>query len=323
MDNLLENASKSGVDSLAFSLEKLILKKQKLFSSNTNKLICDFKSYYEMLPDLQPDIIELNNSKVGCFSENELSLNEKKELEKCLKNFIPWRKGPFNIFGVTIDSEWNSSLKWNRFADKIDFRNKVVLDIGSSNGYYLFRAAGENIRFGLGLEPFIPYYFQFQAVNRYIGLKNISTIPAAFNDLPEMENFYDLIFLMGVLYHRKSPVDMLLKIRKIMKKKGEIVLENLIILDEEPIALIPEKRYAEMNNVYFVPSIKTLEIWLRKAGFHEIECLDITRTDFNEQRSTEWSFEKSLKDFLDPLDPNKTKEGYPAPVRAVIKARAK
>ncbi|MGE4520848.1 MAG: tRNA 5-methoxyuridine(34)/uridine 5-oxyacetic acid(34) synthase CmoB, partial [Desulfobacteraceae bacterium] len=268
MDNLLENASKSGVDSLAFSLEKLILKKQKLFSSNTNKLICDFKSYYEMLPDLQPDIIELNNSKVGCFSEIELSLNEKKELEKCLKNFIPWRKGPFNIFGVTIDSEWNSSLKWNRFADKIDFRNKVVLDIGSSNGYYLFRAAGENIRFGLGLEPFIPYYFQFQAVNRYIGLKNISTIPAAFNDLPEMENFYDLIFLMGVLYHRKSPVDMLLKIRKIMKKKGEIVLENLIILDEEPIALIPEKRYAEMNNVYFVPSIKTLEIWLRKAGFH-------------------------------------------------------
>jgi tRNA (mo5U34)-methyltransferase len=108
-----------------------------------------------------------------------------------------------------------------------------------------------------------------------------------------------------------------------MKKKGEIVLENLIILDEEPIALIPEKRYAEMNNVYFVPSIKTLEIWLRKAGFHEIECLDITRTDFNEQRSTEWSFEKSLKDFLDPLDLKKTKEGYPAPVRAVIKARAK
>ncbi|MCB9480653.1 MAG: tRNA 5-methoxyuridine(34)/uridine 5-oxyacetic acid(34) synthase CmoB [Desulfobacteraceae bacterium] len=323
MDNLLENVSGLELDSLAFSLEELILKKQKFFNSGTNKLISDFKLYYGGLPGLKSDFIDLDSKEVGCFLTNELSLNKKSTLEKSLKNFIPWRKGPFNIFGVQIDSEWNSFLKWKRFEDKIDFNNKILLDIGSSNGYYLFKAAGKNIKFGLGIEPFIPYYYQFQAVNKYIGLKNISTLPIAFNELPQMENFYDLVFLMGVLYHRKSPIDMLLKIRQIMKKDGEIVLENLIILSEEPIALTPEKRYAEMNNVYFVPSIKTLEIWLKKAGFYDIECLDVTRTDFNEQRSTGWSFEKSLKDFLDPLDKNKTKEGYPAPVRAVIKAKAK
>jgi len=323
MDNLLENASDFEVDNLAASLKELIFEKKQLFCSDTNKLISDFKSYYQVLPDLKPDCINLDNREVGCFSEKGLLSNEMSTLEQSLKKFIPWRKGPFNLFGVQIDSEWNSFLKWKRFEDKIDFNNIILLDIGSSNGYYLFKAAGKNIKFGLGIEPFIPYYFQFQAVNKYIGLKNISTLPIAFNELPQMENFYDLVFLMGVLYHRKSPIDMLLKIRQIMKKEGELVLENLIILSEEPIALTPEKRYAEMNNVYFVPSIKTLEIWLKKAGFYDIECLDVTRTDFNEQRSTEWSFEKSLKDFLDPLDKNKTKEGYPAPVRAVIRAKAK
>jgi len=323
MENLLKNALEFDVENLAVSLKDLISEKKELFSLNTNKLISDFKSYYENLPDLKPDFIELDKKEVGCFFKTELPLKEKINLEESLKKFIPWRKGPFDIFGVKIDSEWNSYLKWKRFEDKIDFNNKVVLDIGSSNGYYLFKAAGKNIKFGLGLEPFIPYYFQFQAINKYLGLKNISNLPIPFNELPKMDNFYDLIFLMGVLYHRKSPIDMLLKIRQFLKKDGEIVLENLIVLSEEPIALIPEKRYAAMNNVYFVPSIKTLEIWLKKAGFYNIEVLDITKTNFNEQRSTKWSFEKSLNDFLDPIDKNKTREGYPAPIRAVIKAKAK
>ncbi|MDY0132249.1 MAG: tRNA 5-methoxyuridine(34)/uridine 5-oxyacetic acid(34) synthase CmoB [Desulforegulaceae bacterium] len=323
MDNLLKNASEFGVDSLSSSLKEIVYKKNKLIDSNSNKLISNFKLSYENLPDLKPDYLELDKREIGCFLKKELSFDEKINLEEKLKKFIPWRKGPFDIFGVKINSEWDSYLKWKRFEDKIDFNNKVVLDIGSSNGYYLFKAAGKNIKFGLGIEPYTPYYFQFQVINKYLGLKNIGTIPITFNELPVLEGFYDLVFLMGVLYHRKSPLDMLIRIRELMKKDSELILENLIISDQEPIALIPEKRYAQMNNVYFVPSIKTLEIWLKKAGFYEIECLDISKTDFNEQRVTDWTFKKSLKDFLDPLDKTKTKEGYPAPIRAVLRAKAK
>ncbi|MGM0418894.1 MAG: tRNA 5-methoxyuridine(34)/uridine 5-oxyacetic acid(34) synthase CmoB, partial [Thermodesulfobacteriota bacterium] len=209
------------------------------------------------------------------------------------------------------------------FCDKIDLKDKIVLDIGSSNGYYLFKAAGKGVKFGLGIEPFIPYYYQFQAVNKYINLDNLSCIPEAFEEVPVIKNFYDTVFLMGVLYHRKSPLDMLYKIRETMKSKGELILENLIIESDQSIALIPEKRYANMNNVYFVPGIKTLEIWLKKAGFTDITCLDISKTDFSEQRKTKWTFDKSLEDFLDPNDQDKTVEGYPAPVRAVIKAIAR
>ena len=44
------------------------------------------------------------------------------------------------------------------------------------------------------------------------------------------------------------------------------------------------------------------------------------KTELNEQRKTEWIDTQSLEDFLDPNDPQKTVEGYPAPKRVYIKA---
>ena len=50
--------------------------------------------------------------------------------------------------------------------------------------------------------------------------------------------------------------------------------------------------------------------------------VDLNQTSLEEQRATEWMRFNSLKDFLDPDDVNKTAEGYPAPLRAVIVAEA-
>ena len=47
--------------------------------------------------------------------------------------------------------------------------------------------------------------------------------------------------------------------------------------------------------------------------------MNVTSTE--EQRRTEWMVTESLADFLDPNDPTKTIEGYPAPLRAVLIAR--
>ncbi|MBR9800034.1 MAG: DUF1698 domain-containing protein, partial [Gammaproteobacteria bacterium] len=37
-----------------------------------------------------------------------------------------------------------------------------------------------------------------------------------------------------------------------------------------------------------------------------------------EQRATDWMTYHSLSDFLDPADPSLTREGHPAPRRAVL-----
>jgi len=62
-----------------------------------------------------------------------------------------------------------------------------------------------------------------------------------------------------------------------------------------------------------------LKQWVKMAGFSSFEVVDIALTTVNEQRSTQWSSDHSLINFLDSNDLSKTIEGYPAPVRAMVK----
>jgi tRNA (mo5U34)-methyltransferase len=76
-----------------------------------------------------------------------------------------------------------------------------------------------------------------------------------------------------------------------------------------------------MKNVWFIPDCGILELWLERCGFKDIRLIDISKTGVNEQRATGWSAEVSLIDFLDPNNTDKTVEGYPAPIRAILIAR--
>jgi tRNA (mo5U34)-methyltransferase len=105
------------------------------------------------------------------------------------------------------------------------------------------------------------------------------------------------------------------------QKGGELVLETLVVEGDAQQALVPEDRYAMMRNVWFLPSVPALELWLRRAGYVDVRCVDVSRTSIEEQRSTEWMKFQSLPDFLDPADHTLTCEGLPAPTRAVLIAR--
>ena len=127
---------------------------------------------------------------------------------------------------------------------------------------------------------------------------------------------------MGILYHRRSPLDTLLQIHPLMVPGGLLVLETLVLEGDEEVALFPERRYAKMKNVFFIPTIACLTHWLQRSGFSDIRCVDVSRTTPREQRKTQWIDTQSLEDFLDPANPAKTVEGYPAPVRAMVLATA-
>jgi len=73
-----------------------------------------------------------------------------------------------------------------------------------------------------------------------------------------------------------------------------------------------------MRNVWFLPTIETMLQWMQRCGFEQIKVVDIKQTSIAEQRSTQWMNYESLSDFLDPEDPDKTIEGYPAPRRATF-----
>lgn len=126
---------------------------------------------------------------------------------------------------------------------------------------------------------------------------------------------------MGVLYHRRSPIDHLLALHGALRPGGQLLLETLVVDNEDKI-LVPAGRYAKMRNVWFLPSPDLLAVWLRRAGFRDVATVDVTATTVEEQRQTSWMQFESLADFLDPADNSLTCEGYPAPKRAIVTAIA-
>ncbi len=246
---------------------------------------------------------------------------EQAELRELLQGLHPWRKGPFCLRGVRIDAEWRSNLKWDRVKDAIaPLSGRLVLDVGCGNGYYALRMLGAGAKRVIGIDPSLRLVCQFEAVRRLIGEQAVHVLPLALEDIPELPGAFDTVFSMGVLYHRRSPFAHLLRLRDCLRSGGELVLETLVIDGGEGRVLVPEARYAQMRNVWFIPSPATLESWLRRCGFQQVRTVDVTPTTHNEQRATAWMRFHSLADFLDQADPGRTVEGLPAPVRAIVLA---
>ena len=273
------------------------------------------------LPAIRASSMDLDTDRVRIGVSADMVSNQRDALKKTLESLKPWRKGPFEIFGIDIETEWNSAIKWQRVADHLpDQSGRRVLDIGASNGYYMFRMAAHQPDWVIGIEPYLNYYFQFVALSRYLRIPQLVCLPLKMEELPVMRRCFDTVFCMGILYHRRSPVDTLNQIHRMMVPGGTLVVETLIIEGDSAIALFPEKRYARMNNIFFIPTVTCLTHWLARCGFERIRCVDISATTLAEQHKTDWIDSQSLNDFLDPNDPGKTIEGYPAPVRAMVLA---
>ena len=126
---------------------------------------------------------------------------------------------------------------------------------------------------------------------------------------------------MGVLYHRRSPIDHLYELQGCLRPGGELILETLVIDGALDQVLVPKGRYAKMPNVWFIPTCDTLVLWMQRCGFRDVRVIDVSKTTTDEQRSTQWMQFHSLSSFLDPENSEMTCEGLPAPKRAIFLAK--
>ncbi len=277
-----------------------------------------FKIWHD-LPVRRPGRIDFSHSVVTIGGLDELDPKLRLALERSLRRLSPWRKGPFLVYGIFIDTEWRSDLKWARLAPHIEpLEGRWVLDVGSGSGYHLFRMGGAGAARVVGLEPMLRYVVQFLVLKRLAGGDlPLDLLPLPLEAFPG-RGFFDTVFSMGVLYHRRDPLDHLRRLYHHLRPGGQLVLESLIVEDRD--RLVPEKRYAKMRNVWTIPSLPLLERWLLESGFREILPVDVTPTTTREQRPTDWMGFHSLPHFLDPQDPSRTAEGYPAPRRAIVLA---
>ena len=274
------------------------------------------------LPDIQTTDVDLGADTVHIGTKADCNNETRDTLTALLQQLHPWRKGPFDLFGVTIDTEWRSDLKWRRLQNHIEpLTGRLVLDVGCANGYHCLRMLGEGAAQVIGIEPLPLYTLQFQALKHYLGPVNAHVIPITLDALPQFIPYFDTVFSMGVLYHRRSPIDHLLELRDCLRPGGELVLETLVLEQEGNELLVPEARYAKMRNVWFIPSTALLATWLRRSGFRAVRVVSVSKTTPEEQRSTAWMRFESLPQFLHPDNPDQTVEGLPAPRRAIVIAQ--
>lgn len=259
---------------------------------------------------------------ISLVFDTPLSPILEEQIYQCATALKPWRKGPFQIDKLYIDSEWKSFMKWNLLTPHINLNQKDVADIGCNNGYYMFQMLSHNPASLTGFDPYALFKCQFDFINHFaktsiqyelLGVEHLEFYPQKF----------DVIFCMGVLYHRIDPIGTLKTLYKSLKSGGEAILDTLILDTQEQIALCPQKSYAKMSNTYFIPSPSALSGWCERAGFESVELFATSKTQTNEQRKTQWIDTMSLENFLDPKDENLTIEGYQAPFRGYFKLKRK
>lgn len=280
-----------------------------------------WQTQVDSVPELTASQRMLDADAIQIGRADDLSDLEKVELKSHLMALHPWRKGPYDLFGIKVDCEWRSGWKWDRLKNHIaPLKHRLILDVGCGNGYHCWRMLGAQAKMVIGIDPMLLNVMQFQMIRKLHGEAPVYVLPLGIEQIPKGLKAFDTVFSMGVLYHRRSPLDHLLELRDCLIPGGELVLETLIVDGGLGDVLVPEKRYAKMRNVWFLPSCETLISWMKRCGFINIRLIDVTKTSVAEQRSTEWMRFYSLTDFLDPDNPDLTCEGLPAPKRAIILA---
>ncbi len=271
------------------------------------------------LPNIATQHLDLTSKAVSMGHSTDCSTAEQTRLKTLLQQLRPWRKGPYSLFGIGIDTEWRSDLKWDRLARHIaPLAGRQILDVGCGNGYHCWRMAGAGAQLVIGTDPSLLFLAQFHALKRYAPEIPVHIIPFKMEELPDPAAQFDTVFSMGVLYHRRSPIDHILELKQALRPGGELILETLVIPSRYGNLLMPRDRYAKMRNVWFIPETQQLEIWLQRCNFINIRVIDVSLTTTEEQRATPWMQFESLSDFLSPDHPHTTIEGYPAPRRAII-----
>lgn len=293
------------------------------FDTSKHGDLLKWQTQLEQLPPLMPQTRSLTTDTLQIGTADEISTEVQQTLKNQLQAFCPWRKGPYDLFGIHIDTEWRSDWKWQRLENHIaPLADKLVLDVGCGNGYHCWRMLGAGAKRVIGIDPMLLNVMQFQIIKKFYGNAPIDVLPLGIEALPANLRCFDTVFSMGVLYHRRSPLDHLFELRDCLKSGGELILETLIIDGELGEALLPEDRYAQMRNVWFLPSCATLVSWLNRCGFKNTRVVDVTVTTIEEQRTTQWMRFHSLRDFLNPENPALTCENLPAPKRAILIANA-
>lgn len=106
----------------------------------------------EQLPEVPASTLDLRaHVEVGAAGDCDPATLM--QIRSALEELIPWRKGPYWIHGIHIDTEWRSDWKWERILPHIaPLADRLILDVGCGNGYHCWRMLGEGAKRVIGID---------------------------------------------------------------------------------------------------------------------------------------------------------------------------
>jgi tRNA (mo5U34)-methyltransferase len=180
------------------------------------------------------------------------------------------------------------AVKWRRFADAIpsDLTGQSVLDIGCNAGFYSLEMKRRGAARVLGIDSDEDYLKQARFAAEVSGL-DLEFRRLSVYDVGAIDERFDIVLFMGVLYHLRHP---LLALDLIHEHVAQDVLvfqsmqrgaPNIEPLEEDydfwrtdlferpgfPRLHFIERRYAGDPTNWWVPNRACMEAMLRSAGF--------------------------------------------------------
>lgn len=141
-----------------------------------------------------------------------------------------------------------------------DLRNKRVLDLGCSDGYFTFQmeARGGDVT-AVDFVP--PTYTGFETARTILGSSAQFVMDNVYNLRPEKYGSFDVVLFMGVLYHLRKPLAALDAIRSVMAP-GAMLFVGTMLIDE--YLALPDGTITTLANIN--PILQRVPLWQAYPG---------------------------------------------------------
>jgi tRNA (mo5U34)-methyltransferase len=169
-----------------------------------------------------------------------------------------------------------------------DYRSADVLDIGCNEGYFLFEMLKRGARSGLGIEGRADNIGKARFIEEALGIERCELRQANVFDVDLGTGRYDVVLLLGLIYHVEDPIGLLRRAAKATKRF--LFLETQLCKSEQPIRFgwgIPDTYHsadaylvlheerddnplASMGGLSMIPNLNAITTMLRQCGFRDI-----------------------------------------------------